>query len=220
MRKLDPSKVRYGKTCERHPELSGMRFICNSTCVGCSRDAARAAHIKRRDESGKPPAIRYTKEEAKERIRARDRARGAIRRMDPNYKKRMLELKRIWRKNNREKYLHSSREYDRRMMSENLQRRVSKNLRHRVSKVLKGIAKSKSTMDMLGISFDGFRTYMESLFSEGMTWDNYGEWHIDHIKPLALFDLSIPDQQLLACHYTNLQPLWAKDNIAKGKRYE
>ena len=48
-----------------------------------------------------------------------------------------------------------------------------------------------------------------------MTWNNYGKWHIDHITPCAKFNLSIPDEQQLSFHYTNLQPLWAIDNQKK-----
>jgi hypothetical protein len=52
-----------------------------------------------------------------------------------------------------------------------------------------------------------------------MTWDNYGSWHIDHIKPCSLFDLSKVSEQLECFHYLNLQPLWAKDNLQKSNKY-
>ena len=51
-----------------------------------------------------------------------------------------------------------------------------------------------------------------------MSWDNYGEWHIDHIMPLSTFDLTNPDQLKEACKYTNLQPLWAEDNLHKSSK--
>jgi len=53
-----------------------------------------------------------------------------------------------------------------------------------------------------------------------MTWKNYGEWHVDHIKPCAKFNLIIDKEQKRCFHYSNLQPLWAKDNIKKSDNYE
>jgi hypothetical protein len=52
-----------------------------------------------------------------------------------------------------------------------------------------------------------------------MSWQNYGEWHIDHVRPLASFDLSDPAQQRAAFHFSNTQPLWAKENLAKSDRW-
>jgi hypothetical protein len=62
------------------------------------------------------------------------------------------------------------------------------------------------------------RQHLEAQFTDGMSWDNYGRdgWHIDHIRPCASFDLTDPEQQRQCFHYTNLQPLWAADNIRKG----
>ncbi len=72
---------------------------------------------------------------------------------------------------------------------------------------------------MLGCSFPEFKSWMQSQFLEGMTWDNYGKWHIDHIKPCALFDLSKQSEQELCFNYRNLQPLWAADNYRKSDKY-
>jgi hypothetical protein len=74
----------------------------------------------------------------------------------------------------------------------------------------------------LGCTIQEFKVYLESKFQEGMNWDNYGMfgWHIDHIKPVSLFDLK-DEQQLKECwNYKNFQPLWATDNLKKGNSYE
>jgi hypothetical protein len=85
---------------------------------------------------------------------------------------------------------------------------------------------SKFALKFLGLSIDDFCIYLESKFESWMTWDNYGKydkdkstWHIDHIRPLCSFD-SIDEEQLkIACHYTNLQPLLARENLSKGGKY-
>ena len=90
-------------------------------------------------------------------------------------------------------------------------------LSHRIWGALKGQVKSKRTMELLGCTIDELWIHMESKFTEGMTKENYGKWHVDHIMPCASFDLTDPEQQAKCFHYTNLQPLWALDNIKKGK---
>lgn len=73
-------------------------------------------------------------------------------------------------------------------------------------------------MQAMGCSGQELKRYLESKFQPGMSWDNYGVhgWHIDHIVPLSSFNLSDPEDYKKACHYTNLQPMWAIDNIKKG----
>ncbi len=82
--------------------------------------------------------------------------------------------------------------------------------------------KSANTLALLGCTIPELRARLEGLFAPGMSWDNYGPrtWHIDHVKPCAKFDLTQPDQQRACFHYTNLQPLWAEDNILKGDKYD
>lgn len=101
-------------------------------------------------------------------------------------------------------------------------------MRARMYEVLIGKVKSKSTLELLGCSPSELREYLESLFQDGMTWENYGNpngdhshcWHIDHIKPCASFDLTDPDQQKECFHYSNLQPLWSEDNFKKSNTWD
>jgi len=93
-------------------------------------------------------------------------------------------------------------------------RRLANNLRSRLRAAV--LYKSNSTLVLVGCSIEFLMGWLEKSFTEGMTWNNYGEWHIDHIIPCAAFDLTIEENQMKCFHYTNLQPLWAIDNIMKG----
>jgi hypothetical protein len=95
---------------------------------------------------------------------------------------------------------------------------IAKRLRSRLYNAIKHTTKSGSAIVDLGCSIEQFKGYLMSKFQEGMSWDNYGKWHIDHIKPLSKFDLTDRQQFLEACHYTNLQPLWAVQNLKKGSK--
>lgn len=97
--------------------------------------------------------------------------------------------------------------------------RILSNCRTRLYQVIKGNLKSASTKKLIGCSVEKLLEHLESQFQEGMTWDNYGEWHVDHIKPCALFDFTKEEEQKECFHYTNLQPLWAEDNLRKSDKY-
>lgn len=106
------------------------------------------------------------------------------------------------------------------------QYRLKRNLRSRMKRVLKNNRKVDTTIRLIGCSVNELKKHLESLFTEGMTWDNYGKydpevkrWQIDHIRPCASFDLLDPEEQRRCFHYTNLQPLWAKENMKKGSKY-
>lgn len=82
--------------------------------------------------------------------------------------------------------------------------------------------KASRTHELIGCTVVELRQHIEAQFANGMSWDNYGRngWHIDHIRPCASFDLSDPEQQRQCFHYSNLQPLWAADNIRKGAKWK
>ena len=79
-------------------------------------------------------------------------------------------------------------------------------------------SKSVSALTLVGCSIPELVAHIESRWTEGMSWDNYGlrGWHIDHIRPCSSFDFSNPSDQERCFHFTNLQPLWATDNLRKS----
>lgn len=99
-----------------------------------------------------------------------------------------------------------------------LRDRIRNNLRGRLYQAIKRNYKAGSAISDLGCSIEEFKIYIEKQFKEGMTWDNWSRtgWHIDHITPLDSFDLDKKEEFTVACHYSNLRPLWAKDNLSKG----
>jgi hypothetical protein len=79
--------------------------------------------------------------------------------------------------------------------------------------------KTASSQNLLGYSAKELRAHLESQFEPGMTWDDRDAWHIDHVKPIAAFIAEgVKDPQVINA-LSNLKPLWAKDNLAKGARY-
>ena len=98
----------------------------------------------------------------------------------------------------------------------NIKNKIRMNLGTRLWQVVS--KKHGNTMELVGCTTDFLVSYLETKFTEGMTLENYGKWHIDHIIPCASFNLEEPEEQKRCFHWTNLQPLWAADNIRKGCR--
>lgn len=85
---------------------------------------------------------------------------------------------------------------------------------------MNGKLKAATTMELVGCSADDLRAHLERQFTDGMTWGNYGDWHVDHVRPCSSFELTDPAQQRECFHWSNLQPLWAPDNLSKGSLHE
>lgn len=151
----------------------------------------------------------------------------------PEVQQRRKERRKEYYENNKEKELKRNREYYRKNRKSEIQRvneyqiqrrkedeefRLICNLRGRIKKVISRNDRSKSTKKLLGCSINKFKQHLEDQFQEGMTWDNYGEWHIDHVIPCNMFDQTCEYQRAVCWHYTNMQPLWAEDNISKSDK--
>jgi hypothetical protein len=122
-----------------------------------------------------------------------------------------------WRKANPDKVRKSKRNQMLR-----LEARLACSLRTRLNVAIRKNYKAGSAVRDLGCSIAFFIEYIKSQFAPGMSWENWGRgaanWNLDHKRPLASFDLTDREQFLAACHYTNIQPLWATDNAAKRDR--
>lgn len=171
----------------------------NSSCKECqnawSRDKRKAfpekTRAKDRERYAKNPAVFI--------------AREAVRMSSPEAKA---------RRNVRERRRQKER------LKTDLEFKIKSRLRTRMYLVMRGHFKCARTTELLGAPWVWVEVHLESLFKPGMTWENYGPvWHIDHVKPCALFNLSDPEQQKACFHWTNLQPLFARDNLSKGDRY-
>ena len=119
-----------------------------------------------------------------------------------------------WHKNNKDKRNKRLRE----RRKTNHLCKLTHNLRVRSCQAFKKSRwnKKSSTKKLLGCEYETAFKHIEKQFTEGMTWDNHGEWHIDHIVPLA--SAKTEEELMKLFHYTNLQPLWAKDNLTKGSK--
>lgn len=175
---------------------------------------ARIDHLKATDPIGlreKERAARQrfwaaatdeTKQKYAARNREKARARWATIKDDPEVK----------RKNKEHVTAH---------LRKSLQYRLGHSLRTRLNSALRNKSHNSSAVRHLGCSLDELIAHLQRQFMLGMSWDNWSPdgWHIDHIRPLSSFDLTDPEQYAVACHYSNLQPLWAFDNISKGARH-
>lgn len=139
-------------------------------------------------------------------------------------RKRRVKAIHAWQKRNPDKRTIYNRKYTRQRLETDLDFKMRKRLARRLRDALQrfGGEKSKRTMDLIGCSVQELREHLEKQFQPGMTWENWSisGWHIDHIRPCASFDLTDPIQQAQCFHYTNLQPLWAKDNMIKKDYWE
>lgn len=182
--------------CGNSFEKNGKNKICSKDC----RDKRKKDYYKKWYEENKDSCIEYSKNW---RIENKDR---------------YLNNNKKWYRStidNRREYLknHLNKKY-----KEDPEYKLKKLFRKRINDFV--FKRTNSSSELLGCDIKKAREHLEKQFKEGMTWENHGNdgWHIDHILPCASFDLTDPEQQKKCFHYTNLQPLWAKENMSKGAK--
>lgn len=131
----------------------------------------------------------------------------------------VLECNKRWREKNREKERDRHRIYEKKR-EKTPERRCASACRMFIHRTLRGDYKDAQCEVMLGYTSDELKAHLERQFARGMSWDNHGEWHIDHIIPIKSFFESGEEDPSVINALCNLQPIWASENMRKGCRID
>lgn len=171
-------------------------------CIECERKKDK---IRRQSEEYKVRVKGYYRDPENNKIRSKK-----YRETNPDKVRKSIKG---WQKNNVDKIKSYKLKYKQSSKS-----KITENVRQRIKKYLliKNITKKNTTFGIVGCTPNELKIHLESQFTTGMSWDNYGlyGWHIDHKVPLS--SAKTEEELLKLCHFSNLQPLWAKDNLKKG----
>lgn len=193
-------------------------------CIPCTRVSQAAYREKNRDaiRAQKKEAHRLNPGPARERARAwaiANRAYVLQQAKERAKTPKAVAGRRRYYLNNRERLLQYNKARHTARVKEDPEYRLLTRLRTRVYQALRGHRKSARTWQLIGTDLASLKAHLEASFSPGMTWENYGAWHVDHIKPCCSFNMLDPAQQRACFHYSNLQPLWAADNMKKSGKF-
>lgn len=201
-------KCKIEKCSEEFSKNRDKKDGLQTTCKLCTSKIGSEWYTKNKERKKETSAKWY--------IKNKERAKEKATKWKKENKEKVKKTEAKWKAGNKEKI---AKQFIQRYHND-LNFRLLNILRTRVRGAIKNGHKSAKTMSLLGCSIEEVKSHLESQFKEGMTWDNHGEWHIDHIIPCASFDLTDPEQQKKCFHYTNLQPLWATENMSKGAKLE
>ena len=125
-----------------------------------------------------------------------------------------------WREKNKDILLKKKLAHRKNRLKTDINYHIKENLSSRMRMAIKNNFKSGGTLDLIGCTIPELKEHLQNQFTEEMSWENYGKggWHVDHIIPCSVFDLTDPVEQKQCFHYTNLQPLWWKDNLTKSDK--
>ena len=175
-------------------------------CKEC-RNIESKTYYNNNDENIKLKVSNYRKDNP-------DKVKELKKRIYERDKERILMVVKTYRENNRQKRNEYNK--NRKIVDPIYNLKHLMNSRMRIFMKSQNITKKNKTFEIVGCSPKELKEHLENQFKNGMTWDNQGEWHIDHIIPLSSGNTE--EEIIKLCHYTNLQPLWAIDNMKKGSK--
>jgi hypothetical protein len=190
------SKCKKKKLINEFYKRSDRKIGVQSCCKKCSQEYASSTEIR---------------DKRKEHYKVYKMTEGF-----KKYKKNHTEVyMKEYREKNKEKIYKQHYIYLKKKRKTNINYRLTENLRKRLNHAIKGNTKFSSVLKLLGCSLESLKQHLESQFKSGMSWINYGKWHIDHIRSCYTFDLSKLSEQRKCFNWKNLQPLWAEENCSK-----
>lgn len=192
-------------------------------CIKCKKKQNIEQFNKRKDSlDGYRNECKTCKKESHKEyhILNREKYNEKCRQYDASHKKEKRDYNQNYYSKNRKKIIKQNDAYKQNKRDTDLLYRLADNQRTRLYIAIKNNQKQGSAIRDLGCSIPELKEHIEKQWQEGMSWDNWtlDGWHIDHIKPLASFDLTDLTQFKAAVHYTNLQPMWAENNLSKGAK--
>ena len=205
-----------------HKQKKGKHGVCGR-CKKCIKQ-----YHKQRYEEIKDNKKRYDKQyyqENKERKKQyqkqyyqenKERKKDHYKQYCQKNKERIKQYHEQYRQKNKERI----KQYKKQRRQSDPMFKLRCNLGNRTSRAfkVKGFSKNSKTREILGVEWEVVKKHIERQFTKGMSWDNYGKWHVDHIVPLA--SAKTEEEVVKLCHYSNLQPLWAEDNLSKNDKIE
>lgn len=190
-----------------------VRYKDNYTniCRSCSKESRRKRYLKNKDKE-----LKQCREYRKSN---KEKTKKYHKKWYIENRETKLSKNKKWKDDNLENYKEYQKIYTRNKRRNNKLFNLQSNLRGRINSAFRKNSwkKDSNNKNLLGADWKTAFSHIESTFSKGMCWDNQGDWHIDHIIPLSA-GRTVEELKLL-CHYTNLQALWAEDNLKKGGKY-
>jgi len=225
-------KIETKEYLDRYPEKNKEKWKKNKEIlsekfkewVKQNPDYYKKWRLENKDKINELKRQRYSLHKEKNRQKSKEwrlKNKDVLLQKNKDYRERNKELLNEKRRKNRLENLEEYRRLERERYEKNTHLKLIRNYRTRIKNYMKfnKVSIGTGTLELVGLTSQELKEYLESKFVDGMCWDNYGlyGWHIDHIIPLS--STKNDDDLKKLCHYTNLQPLWSFENLSKGSKF-